>query len=94
MAITGSGSLAIFLSVSVISAAFLLKGKFLCVSCVRDAELHLPQLKPEGRSCGAFARWMRTSFPTNPSLTFYCPDPAGAACRLRNSPQTVRMLIS
>lgn len=51
MAITGSGSLAISLSVFVISAAFLPKGEFFGAPrvrvCVCGAELPLPRLKPE-----------------------------------------------
>lgn len=68
MAITGSGSLAVSLYVFVISAVFLPKGKFfvLAVLFVCDAELARTRAKARGvpgRSCGAFARWMRTSFP-------------------------------
>lgn len=77
MAITRSGSLAISLSVFVISAAFLPKGKFfwclVCV-CVCDAELLLPQPKQEeyrGEVVVRLRAKMRTSFPFNLSITFY-----------------------
>lgn len=86
MAITGSGSLAIFLSIFVISAAFLPKGKFLCLVCLwcRITPSTAQARGVPGRSCRAFAREMRTSFPSNLSITFYCCDTAGAACLLEN----------
>lgn len=83
MAITGSGSLAISLSLLVILAAFLRKGKFfmasfcVCVSLMQNRLFRGRGRKEKahgkaaaGRSCGAFARWMRTSFHSNLSITF------------------------
>lgn len=67
MAITGSGSLAISLSVFVISAAFLSKGEFplllflfACLArvcgCVAGSPKPGEETMSAGRSCGAFAR--------------------------------------
>lgn len=81
MAITGSGSLAISLSVFVISAAFLSKGKFFfswggvscaCASLMQNCSLHGWSQRSTGEEVVVRLRAkMRTSFPLNLSITFY-----------------------
>lgn len=94
MAITRSGSLAISLSVFMISAAFLPKGKFfavLCVCvCVCNAEWLFPPPKQEEHRWEVVVRLrakMRTSFPVNLSITFYC---SRYRCRPLNIRDAVR----
>lgn len=92
MAITGSGSLAISLSAFVISAAFLLKGKFsfsscccCCFSlscvCMRVMQNYLyPQLKLPGEYRGEVVMRLRAgcaqASPWNLSITFCCSHAA------------------
>lgn len=83
MAITGSGSLAISLSVFVISAAFLPKGKFLCL-CVSVMQNNPKPEEYRGEVVVRLRVRCAQASPSNLSITFYCCDTAGAACRLQN----------